>query len=529
MAEEPLDVNLARMREWLKERQMIRDDWRASLQAIQDKVGRALEGLPENEALAEVKEGINVKEVNYLLCRKLRDILTSDKDTSQKNWLGQYKNQATKEWETILSLYHKDNVHLAEAAQVLAQNVQFEIPAIQKMIQQCTRQQQELHRKENEYKRGAGEYKARFEAECLKLGIEGGNLMKELLKRSEELPKLYLEMIETAKSDEIRRACELYVCYVRYITEKDSELKDLLPSLSKITQEPLPSLQQMESIAFAEDAVTLEDMQSLVNDVEPSAVAEIDWGDLDVGQQQEETGGIDWGEPEQAAGDGGIDWGDSEAVQGDVEQAAEIDWGEIADMADITVEEDCAVGAAMEDLTGVPFCLIRKKMRWLPERFSRPTPQEGDAFIYCMLSCLTLRSKLLNDIMEIHTFVRARISELQSSEYIAVVDEKRPAELDKETESFLQSCSKRFRERLVSSLEMRRSNACKLEACIEDCQRKRQELGETIRELQPKLSALIQNTRSMQRGTEAVLMIMTDLLKRPVNIVGDINMVLREG
>ena len=231
MAEEPLDVNLARMREWLKERQMIRDDWRASLQAIQDKVGRALEGLPENEALAEVKEGINVKEVNYLLCRKLRDILTSDKDTSQKNWLGQYKNQATKEWETILALYHKDNVHLAEAAQVLAQNVQFEIPAIQKMIQQCTRQQQELHRKENEYKRGAGEYKARFEAECLKLGIEGGNLMKELLKRSEELPKLYLEMIETAKSDEIRRACDLYACYVRYITEKDSELKDLLPSL----------------------------------------------------------------------------------------------------------------------------------------------------------------------------------------------------------------------------------------------------------------------------------------------------------
>eukprot|EP00960_Hanusia_phi_P006450 184722-Hanusia_phi.AAC.4 len=219
------------MREWLRERQLIRDDWRSSLQTIQDKVAKALEGLPDNEALQQAKRGINVKEVNYFLCRKLRDLLTSDKDTSQKNWLGQYKNQATKEWEGILALYHKDNVNLAEAAQLLAQNVEFEIPAIQKLMQQCTRQQQELHRKENEYKRGAGEYKARYEAECLKLGIEGGNLMKELLKRSEELPKLYLEMIEAAKSAEVCRACELYACYVRYVSEKELDLRQLLPSL----------------------------------------------------------------------------------------------------------------------------------------------------------------------------------------------------------------------------------------------------------------------------------------------------------
>ena len=43
--------------------------------------------------------GINVANVNYWTCKKIRDVLTTDKDTAAKNWLGQYKSQATKDWE----------------------------------------------------------------------------------------------------------------------------------------------------------------------------------------------------------------------------------------------------------------------------------------------------------------------------------------------------------------------------------------------------------------------------------------------
>ncbi len=38
--------------------------------------------------------------------------------------------------------YHKDNVHLAEAAQIMTQNVQFDIPSIRKLLQQTLKQQQ---------------------------------------------------------------------------------------------------------------------------------------------------------------------------------------------------------------------------------------------------------------------------------------------------------------------------------------------------------------------------------------------------
>lgn len=51
--------------------------------------------------------GISVADMNYFTCKKIRDVLTTDKDTAQKNWLGQYKTQATKDWEAILRLYEK--------------------------------------------------------------------------------------------------------------------------------------------------------------------------------------------------------------------------------------------------------------------------------------------------------------------------------------------------------------------------------------------------------------------------------------
>jgi hypothetical protein len=97
--------------------------------------------------------------MNFFTCKKLRDILTSEKDTAQKNWLGQYKNQATKEWEAILAMYTKDNVHLAEAAMIMNQNVQYEIPALRKIVQLSRRHQQELQRKQGEYRSGADDYR----------------------------------------------------------------------------------------------------------------------------------------------------------------------------------------------------------------------------------------------------------------------------------------------------------------------------------------------------------------------------------
>lgn len=72
----------------------------------------------------------------------------------------------------------QENVHLAESSQILYQNVQYEVPALRKIIQSCQKQQQEMHRKEAEYNKVSQEYRARYEKECTKLGIKGQDVRK---------------------------------------------------------------------------------------------------------------------------------------------------------------------------------------------------------------------------------------------------------------------------------------------------------------------------------------------------------------
>lgn len=84
----PIDINFTKMEDWLSERQKIKGDWRNGLRKIQEKLDGAIAGLPDNPALNAIKEGINIKEMNYFTCKKLRDILTSEKDTAQKKLAG---------------------------------------------------------------------------------------------------------------------------------------------------------------------------------------------------------------------------------------------------------------------------------------------------------------------------------------------------------------------------------------------------------------------------------------------------------
>eukprot|EP00281_Chroomonas_sp_CCMP1168_P027564 CAMPEP_0206243400 /NCGR_PEP_ID=MMETSP0047_2-20121206/17587_1 /ASSEMBLY_ACC=CAM_ASM_000192 /TAXON_ID=195065 /ORGANISM="Chroomonas mesostigmatica_cf, Strain CCMP1168" /LENGTH=268 /DNA_ID=CAMNT_0053668517 /DNA_START=25 /DNA_END=828 /DNA_ORIENTATION=+ len=250
----PIDINYAKFETWLSDRQKIKPTWRNSLRLIQQKVQAAVENLPDNPQLNNVKAGINVADMNYFTCKKIRDVLTSDKDTAQKNWLGQYKSQATKDWEAILRLYDKDNVHLAEAAQVLYQNVQYEVPALRKVVTNCQKQQQEMHRKEAQYNKVLGEYRERYQKECSKLGIKGKDVRSELLEKSKDLPNIYKSVLESVKTSDMAAARDVYCAFVRYSTGAKEDL-DLLPILKGVQSAEVPAMDVLEQIAFADDAV----------------------------------------------------------------------------------------------------------------------------------------------------------------------------------------------------------------------------------------------------------------------------------
>jgi len=65
---------------------------------------------------------------------KIVEIL-KETEADTKNLFGRYGSQRMKDWQEILRLYEKDNVYLAEAAQMLMRNVNYEVPSIKKQIQ----------------------------------------------------------------------------------------------------------------------------------------------------------------------------------------------------------------------------------------------------------------------------------------------------------------------------------------------------------------------------------------------------------
>lgn len=65
---------------------------------------------------------------------KIVEIL-KETEADTKNLFGRYGSQRMKDWQEILQLYEKDNVYLAEAAQMLTRNVNYEVPSIKKQIQ----------------------------------------------------------------------------------------------------------------------------------------------------------------------------------------------------------------------------------------------------------------------------------------------------------------------------------------------------------------------------------------------------------
>ena len=62
--------------------------------------------------------------------------------------------------------------HIAEAAQMLTRNVNYEVPALKKQVVKCKKSQQDCTRKEGEYNSLASELKKKYYDMCQQFGIQ---------------------------------------------------------------------------------------------------------------------------------------------------------------------------------------------------------------------------------------------------------------------------------------------------------------------------------------------------------------------
>lgn len=67
--------------------------------------------------------------------------ILKETEANTKNLFGRYGSQRMKDWQEIMSLYERDNVYLAEAAQMLMKIVKYDIPSLKKQIQKLQQMQ----------------------------------------------------------------------------------------------------------------------------------------------------------------------------------------------------------------------------------------------------------------------------------------------------------------------------------------------------------------------------------------------------
>ncbi|GFS07769.1 CDK5 regulatory subunit-associated protein 3 [Elysia marginata] len=127
--------------DWLINRRHCTQQCQAILTVVRDKILKAREtSQGDNHTEKQIVELLAIPQLNYFQVKQLFEHLKST-EVGKKNLIGQFSHQSMKNWTEIIKLYEKDGTYLAEAAQTIVRNVNYEVPAIKKQIVKCQQTQ----------------------------------------------------------------------------------------------------------------------------------------------------------------------------------------------------------------------------------------------------------------------------------------------------------------------------------------------------------------------------------------------------
>ncbi|KAH9301672.1 hypothetical protein KI387_013255, partial [Taxus chinensis] len=551
---------------WLIDRRRISSDWRKRLSSLKARIASALQSLPKE--LDPWFQTLHPESIGYLEAKRVFGIL-SESTPEIRNIFGRLSGAAG-EWDAIVRAFEKDCLYLGEAAQIIVQNVNYELPYEKKHIQKIQQQLVDLERKEAELKRSANISAMKYQEACQELGLKGKNIRVELLEVAKTLPTTFAKIVEILCGNTVNQALEYYQAFVEHArTEKGKVSVNVLASLRDIhaghlildvffgheisTTMVMPSninstLSKKVNITEAE--ISLNEIEWNVN-AAADEMAEIDWEIEPVEQietsensmMQEDvqpaTENVDFVSAENALNDkfqssdtkdGGVDWnvddtGASEAVQ------PVICW-------DISIEDvSGAVGEMSNEVQ-----LSASHFNGVAENGMHPNSP---------LLETEYRNKLLDDLFELKAFLNQRKVEMESEETSSLqhqVQAVAPPALqiyghdslcamlsdllratslltNRKTRDLIMILnSKRFLDRLESSLIQKKEYEAKLLESMKELSKRRMELRDQLSSSWSKQEAAITKTRNLKMLCERSLSAMFD--GRPVNLIGEINNVL---
>lgn len=489
----PIDINNNKLLEWLVSRRHVPKDWQNNILKVREKINAAIQDMPAHEGIIRLLTG---QHINYFHCLKIIEIL-KETEADSKNLFGRYGSQRMRDWLNIVSSYEKDNIYLAEAAQILIRNVSYEIPSLKKQIAKLEVMKCEAEKKIKDYKKNEQAALKDFSAECEQLGIKGENIKVELLNLLNDLPRIYKDISE--KMNILQPAIQLYQDFHDYISNKNEAVVTLLNFIIK-----KGNTTTYEYI-YGEKPLSIEPQRGATpptNILEDIDDVQIDFGAIEYLPVPVETGGE-------------IDWGATEDEDFEIVQSSDIDLEE----SGIVVEKsgmDGGVARGGEALT----LLDNPKMRDL----------------------------LINELHEVEAFLRMRLFELANGtgDMLLTVSQDAPVALQMQTMDTvtqMSDCvnvilneltnkkishlvnikhSPKYVDLLTGSLGQKLTLAERLRGCVRVLEEQIKGYRQQTKNIEPSVKLLIEKTKELQKEIQED--ISNRYKRRPVNIVGGINM-----
>ncbi|CAM8926901.1 unnamed protein product [Rhodiola kirilowii] len=542
----PIDITFSRLGEWLVDRKRILADWRKRLAAVRARISKALASLPRD--VDPYFLTLDAEGIDYLEVKKIYDILLKITPES-RSIFGRLSGDAGI-WEGILHAYEKDQLYLGEAAQIIVQNVNYEIPYQKKQVQKIQQQLSELERKEADIKRHAAISAAKYVEACQELGLQGVNVRAELLETAKTLPNTFSQIIDILNGEAASEAIDYYSNFVQAAhTEKDASMKSVLHNLKDIRENP-PSLNVYPSSDIVESIDLLQSTENLkVGDEGAISSLDIDWDisvdtpiDWDIGTVEDDNGNGLGSYEMVSASDPAVFESYQSPLNTEMDSAPEVpvtelSWGISMEDSQIDDTESTRIlDAGAEPHQSVPDAAL----------FNPETKENRSQLLET-----EYRNKILDDLFEIKAFLNQRLVELRNTESLSLqhqVQSVVPFVLQQYTPDAIQTMaseitlaislltnrktrdlimilnSKRFLDRLVSTLEEKKHHETKLKEGLKDVASKRMELQNSLSSIWPKQEAALIKTKELKKLCESTLSSMFD--GRPVNIIGEINTLL---
>lgn len=511
----PIDIHYNKLLDWLLSRRHCSQNWQQVVLTIREKINNAIQDMPAVEDVANLLHGAYI---NYFHCVEIMRLLKLTEDNS-RNIFGRYSSQRLKDWADILKLYEKDDVYLADAAQLLARNVNYEIPTLKRQIAKCIQAQQDYLRKETEHAKAAADLRENYHAACKQMGIEGKKIKRELLQLVRDLPTTYDSVANLMKS--LQPAIQYYTNFVAFILSRCDAPSEQLPLVRYVIDNGNVTVfewrtkrkpTKLESTLDGNFVVVDDDDDAESGD-NADKKSEIDWGDL--GGESAEIENISAMVTEEVLlTENEIDWSTVDDLNSGIEIEVTGDKNHQVDLVTECTDEDVARG--VDTLT--------------------------------VMDHTATRNDILNELMELESFLEQRLGEMSSDSsddvLAAVIIQMAPStvHVDIQTVSNMLSSvsgilslltsqrmrdlmlirsSPRYVDRLSANLRKLTSDADKMASLSRLMSTRHDEAIAEQRRLEPQLELVQQRTKQLQKQIEGE--ISKRYKNRRVNIMGEIN------